>query len=63
MSMRAFYEARAAECARDAAETPLAQVRVRALRAQEAWLEMAGRSDRTDALRVREAARKAAAAS
>lgn len=63
MSMRTFYEARAAECAREAAETPLAQVRVRALRAQEAWLEMTGRSDRTDALRVREAARKAAAAS
>jgi len=62
MSTREFYEARAAECARDAAAATLDNVRDRALRSQAAWLEMAGRIARTDALRAKTEAAKAEAA-
>jgi len=62
MSTREFYEARAAECERDAAAATLDNVRDRALRSQAAWLEMAGRIARTDALRAKTEAAKAAAA-
>jgi hypothetical protein len=62
MSTRDFYEARAAECARDAAATTLDNVRERSLRAQKAWLDMAQRIARSDALRATAAAEKAAVA-
>ena len=62
MSTRDFYEARAAECARDAAATSLDNVRERSLRAQKAWLDMAQRIARSDALRATAAAEKAAVA-
>jgi hypothetical protein len=38
-----FYLARAAECAREAEATVLANVKERCLRSQEAWLAMANR--------------------
>ncbi len=62
MSTRDFYEARAAECARDAEATTLDNVRERCLRAQNAWLGMAQRIERSDALRATAAAEKAAIA-
>ena len=62
MSTREFYEARAAECGRDAESTTLQNVRERALRAQAAWLGMAGRIERGDKRRASLAAEKAAAA-
>jgi hypothetical protein len=61
MSTRDFYEARAAECARDADAATLDNVRDRCLRAQKAWLDMAHRIARSDALRASTAAAKAAA--
>ena len=62
MSTRDFYEARAAECARDAEAATLDNVRDRCLRAQKAWLDMAHRIARSDALRATAAAEKAAIA-
>ena len=62
MSTLEFYRARAAECARDAAETQLDNVKERYLRSEEAWLDMARRLERGDALRAETAATKAAAA-
>lgn len=60
MSTREFYHARAAECARDAESTRLDNVRERCLRAEQAWLGMAARIERSDALRAKAAAEKAA---
>ena len=60
MSTREFYETRAAECGRDAENTTLQNVRERALRAQAAWLGMAGRIERGDKMRASLAAEKAA---
>jgi hypothetical protein len=62
MSTREFYETRAADCARDAAAATLDNVRERSLRAEKAWLDMAQRIARSDALRAKSAAEKAAAA-
>ena len=56
-----FYLARAAECAREAAASPLANVRERCERAEAAWLSMAHRLDRGEAMRATLAAEKAAA--
>jgi hypothetical protein len=63
MSTRDFYNARAAECARDAENATLDNVRERSLRAQKAWLDMAQRVDRSEGLRAAAAAEKAAAMS
>ena len=60
MSTREFYEARAAECGRDAETATLDNVRERSLRAQAAWLGMAGRIARGDKMRAALAAEKAA---
>lgn len=54
-----FYLARAAECAREAEATALANVRDRCLRSQEAWLSMANRLRKGEAMRDRAAAEKA----
>jgi len=54
-----FYLARAAECAREAEATVLANVRERCLRSQEAWLTMANRLRKGEALRDEAAAEKA----
>ncbi len=56
-----FYRDRAAEAARDAAEAKLDNVRERCLRAEEAWLGMAARIERSERLRADSAALKAAA--
>jgi hypothetical protein len=61
MSTREFYNARADECARDASNTTLENVRERSLRAQKAWLDMAQRVERSEGLRAKAAAEKAAA--
>ena len=56
MTTRAFYQARADECAADAAGAMLDNVRDRNLRAQAAWQGMADRLDRAESMRaVREA--------
>ena len=60
MSTRDFYNARAAECARDAENTTLDNVRERSLRAEKAWLDMAQRVERSETLRAKAAAEKAA---
>lgn len=54
-----FYLARANECAREAEATVLANVRDRCLRSQEAWLSMAHRLQRGEAMRDQAAADKA----
>jgi len=54
-----FYLARAEECAREARETRLSNVRERCLRAESAWRAMADRLLRTGADRLRQAAEKA----
>lgn len=46
-----FYLARAAECARDAEDAELANVRERCLRAEAAWRAMAERILRSEAAR------------
>ena len=56
-----FYLERAAEARRDAAATPLQNVRDRCLRAAEAWEAMAARALRSDTNRARAEAEKAAA--
>lgn len=53
-----FYLARAAECARDAEATALANVRERCLRSQEAWLAMANRLRKGERMRDEAAAEK-----
>lgn len=56
-----FYRERAAEAGRDAADAKLDNVRDRCLRAEEAWLGMAARVERSERLRADSAAIKAAA--
>ena len=55
-----FYSARASEARSDAAMANLDNVRDRCLRAAEAWEAMAARAHRSDAMRERQAAEKAA---
>lgn len=57
-----FYRDRAAEAGRDAAEAKLDNVRERCLRAEEAWLGMAARVERSEKLRADSAAHKAGSA-
>jgi hypothetical protein len=54
-----FYLARAAECARDAENATLENVRKRCRRAEAAWLAMARRIEQGEALRASVAAEKA----
>ncbi len=54
-----FYLNRASECAREARETKLDNVRDRCLRAEAAWRSMADRLLRSESERVRAAAEKA----
>lgn len=54
-----FYRARAVQCARDASQSSLVNVRERNLRAEAAWLAMAERSQGTETARLRQAAEKA----
>lgn len=57
---REFYLARADDCARDAAEARLDNVRDRALRSEAAWREMAARAGRVaDSRAAAEAVRQA----
>lgn len=55
-----FYLARAADSAREAEAATLDNVRERALRSQTAWLAMANRLERGEAMRDTLAAEKAA---
>ena len=57
-----FYLARAADCAREAAETKLENVRDRSKRAEAAWLLMADQSSAREVERDAVAAEKAAKA-
>jgi hypothetical protein len=57
-----FYRARAAEARADAEAAVLENVRQRCLRAAAAWEDMADRAARTDRMRARQDAEKAAAA-
>jgi hypothetical protein len=57
-----FYLTRAAEARRDADAATLDNVRDRCLRAEAAWIGMADRADRTDKMRVKAEAEKAAKA-
>ena len=56
-----FYRARAAEARSDAEAASLENVRQRCLRAAAAWEDMADRAARTDRMRARQEADKAAA--
>ena len=60
MTNQEIYLARAAEAKNDADEATLANVRDRALRSEAAWADMAARAGRTDKMRVRLEAEKAA---
>ena len=62
MSTLEFYLTRADECARDAEQTALVNVKDRHLRAQAAWLAMADRLRQTADARAVVAAEKAAIA-
>lgn len=55
-----LYFTRAAECAREAQATNLANVRTRFLRSEAAWRAMADRQLKTENERDRQAAEKAA---
>jgi hypothetical protein len=57
-----FYLARAAEARREADAATLSNVRDRCLRSEAAWLSMAERAERTEKMRARSEADKAAAA-
>lgn len=57
-----FYRERAAEAGRDASEAKLDNVRERCLRAEEAWLGMAARVERSEKLRADSVAYKAGGA-
>jgi hypothetical protein len=57
-----FYLARAAEARADAEAAVLANVRERCLRSAAAWEDMAARAARTDKMRARHEAERAAAA-
>jgi hypothetical protein len=54
-----FYLTRADQCAKDAEETNLDNVRDRNLRARDAWLLMADKLERTNESRIEAAAIKA----
>ena len=56
-----FYNARAADARADADAATLDNVRDRCLRAAAAWEGMADRASRTDKMRTRQEAEKAAA--
>ena len=56
-----FYLARAAEAKRDADAATLANVRDRCLRSEAAWRSMAERAERTEKMRAKSEADKAAA--
>ena len=56
-----FYLARAAEARADADAATLDNVRDRCLRSEAAWAEMAARAGRTDKMRAKTEAAKAAA--
>jgi hypothetical protein len=62
MSQHDFYLARAAEARAEAEAATLANVRQRCLRAEAAWSEMAARAARTERMRARSEAEKAAVA-
>ncbi|HJQ18061.1 MAG TPA: hypothetical protein VJ859_13810 [Allosphingosinicella sp.] len=62
-SQKEFYQARAAEARRDAEAATLDNVRDRCLRAEAAWSGMADRAARTDRMRIKAEAEKAARAS
>ena len=57
-----FYLARAAEAKRDADAATLSNVRDRCLRSDAAWRSMAERAERTEKMRAKSEADKAAAA-
>lgn len=61
MSQHDFYLMRASEARAEAAAATLANVRDRCLRAEAAWSEMAARAARTERMRARSEAEKAAA--
>jgi hypothetical protein len=60
MTNQEIYLARAAEAKQDADDATLANVRDRALRSEAAWSDMAARAGRTDKMRTRIEAEKAA---
>jgi hypothetical protein len=60
MSQHDFYLARAAEARAEAAAAQLDNVRQRCLRSEAAWSEMAARAARTERMRARSEAEKAA---
>lgn len=61
VSQRDFYLARAAEAKSEADAATLDNVRVRCLRSESAWNDMAQRAGRAERLRARLIAEKAAA--
>lgn len=61
MSQHDFYVTRAAEARAEAEVATLDNVRNRCLRAEAAWSEMAARAARTERMRARTEAEKAAA--
>ena len=62
MSQHQFYLTRAAEARRDADAATLDNVRDRCLRSEAAWADMAARAARTETMRAKSDADKAAAA-
>jgi hypothetical protein len=61
MSQHQFYLTRAAEARRDADAATLDNVRERCLRSEAAWADMAARAARTEKMRAKSDADKAAA--
>lgn len=61
MSQHQFYLTRAAEARRDADAATLDNVRERCLRSEAAWADMAARAARTETMRAKSEADKAAA--
>lgn len=59
MSEAPLYRARAEECRSQADETSLQNVRERCLRAAAAWVAMAERGERADAMRAEQEKAKA----
>lgn len=62
MSQHEFYLARAADARRDAERATLVNVRERCLRAEAAWVEMATRAEKSEKMKARLEAEKAATA-
>jgi len=56
-----LYRARAEQCRAEADAATLENVRERCLRAESAWIAMAERGERTDAMRLSREAKPAAA--